>query len=160
MRSVEKTSQGTKYHFQAIVSYRSFQLLVKIFNKAMCGILFMFLLSCGTCQVVAALVLLNKSEQISFLIKTLFSIAVIESFLVFVVDFYEQSETTLADLKRNFNDNLGIRRKERKHLGLFLRSCQVASIRLGFSNYIEKLTPPLVQMYCVDRLVDLLLLQN
>lgn len=111
-----KTNQETNYHFQAIAMHRSFHLLVKMFNEAICGLLFIFLLAFRITQVVAALVLLNKTEETSMLLRTLFSIAIIVTILIFLVvfgfpgDFYQQSEYAMADLKRRINGDLCIKR--------------------------------------------------
>lgn len=97
----------------------------------------------------------------------LFSMTVLRAVLIFLVvygfagDFYKDSELSLSQLKEQagirFNGKIAVR--ERIHREKFLRSCQVQKVKFGLSNFIEKTTPPIFQLFCLDRIADLLLIR-
>ncbi len=76
-------------------------------------------------------------------------------------DFYQRSNFLLLSLKQNMGnvEHRLISRKQVKYRQTFLNSCQVEKIKFGLSNFIEKSTPPMFQLFCVERIVDFLLVK-
>ncbi len=126
------------------------------------------LVTVGVGQMGCAAVIISQktSNDTPFLLNLFFIVSIVQSVLVFLMvygsfgDFYVESDKCLATLKRLVSDqNLPNRRKQ-LHMHKFLNSVQIAKVRFGFSNFIEKNTPPLFQQFCIERLVDLLLVNK
>lgn len=151
-----------------IVSYRAYHLVVEYFNEFMKTVLVLFLLGCGTAEIVSTALLIRQTKtdmMISLPLNLFFSACVLESGLVilgvygFPGEFYQKSKLSLDFLRREASHKI-IAARKRKYFFKFLRSCYVLKIRFGLSNFIEKTTPPEFQKFCTDRIIDILLTQN
>lgn len=148
-----------------VIFYRVIHLLVELCNNLISSLLFLCLLVCGTCQVVSAVTTLLHASSLNFLLLIFFIMTVSQTSLIHLVvygfagEFYRSSDLSLLQLKRHMgiHYNLGLIKKEHKYRQRFLRSCQVQKIKFGMSNYIEKTTPPVFQFYCLNRIIDLIL---
>ncbi len=150
------------------VAYRAFHLVVERFNKCISSVLALFLLSCGASQVVSAALLVQQTKtnlKISLPLNLFFVLAVIETILIIMVvfgypgDFHQDSKNTLAMLRRKILHKI-ILPKKRMYCKTFLRSCSVLKIRFGLANFIEKSTPSVFQLFCANRIIDVLLTQS
>ncbi len=162
-----KNSCGTRI-FQEIVLCRFLHLLVKQYNKMMQTLLFLMLITCDTTEIISATNIIHhsSSQSIPLPLKIFFAVASIQTGITILVafgftgDFYKESYKSLAGLKKeNRNVKLRSTRQEKKYRKTFLISCQVQKIQFGMSNFIEKTTPPIFQLYCMNRIIDLLLVR-
>lgn len=143
---------------------RAIHLLVERCNDAIRSLLFWFLLTPGTAQVIAAVTIVH-STIINLLLLLLFAMTVLQTVMTIVVvygfagDFNKDSELSLLQLQKqaSIQYDVNVGRKERKYRERFLRSCQVQKVKFGLSNFIEKSTPPLFQLYCLNRIIVMLL---
>lgn len=150
-----------------ITLYRVVQLLVELCNDVLGSLLFLFLLACGTSQVVSAVTTILYASSIDVFVALFFTVMVFETSLIYMVvyglagNFYRASELSLLELNKHATIHLNkiVERKERKQRKKFLKSCQVQKVKFGLSNFIEKTTPPMFQLYCLERIIDLLLVQ-
>lgn len=147
-----------------IIFYRVIHLLVEFCNNLISSLLFLFLLACGTAQVMSAVTTILHSSSLNFLLLLFFLMAVSQTFLIYLVvygfagEFYRSSDLALLQLKRHIGINgIKIAKKEHKYREKFLRSCQVQKIKFGMSNFIDKTTPLIFQLYCLNRIIDLIL---
>lgn len=119
-----------------VTSFRAVHLLVELFNEVISSLLF-------------------------------FIVVVFEATMIFLVvyglagDFNLASKMSLTQLKMEAGSQCHgkLLRKERIYREKLLRSCQVHKIKFGLSNFIEKTTPPVFQLYCLNRMIDLLLVK-
>ncbi len=150
------------------ISYRSLHVLVEIYNQTMRSIFFVFLLTCETAEIISAVtfVLHKYRSQIPLSLSMFFILAMFEAvFIILVVyglagDFYQQSTSSLCQLTRlacNIHD-ARVTKMELKYREKFLRSCQKQKIKFGLSNFIEKTKPPVFQLFCLNRMIDLMLI--
>lgn len=146
---------------------RANHVLAEIYNDSVRSILFFFLLTTGVGQITSAVTLIvqTPSDSVPFLANLFFVSLIPQSILVNLVafgfggEFYKSSSSSLKRLKQNVLTLNSINRRDRKFLQAFLNSCQVGKIRFGFSNFIEKTTPLIFQQFCIDRIIDLLLVR-
>ncbi len=150
------------------VAHRTFHLIVERFNTYVSSVLVLFLITCGVCQIVSASILVQQTKldlNISLPLNIIFVVIVFETTLVimgvfgFPGKFYQNSKSALDFLKRKVLLEITTSRK-RKYCTHFFESCQVLKIRFGLSNFIEKTTPPIFQLFCADRIIDVLLTQQ
>ncbi len=147
---------------------RAVHLLVEKYNAVMRTLLFAVLLALGILQVISVVNLVLESwSSVPIMVNLFYGATFLESFLVVLVgygfagDLHLVSKHTLARLKAQVlsKDYGRFGRKEHKYKKAFVMSCQVQKIKFGLSNFIEKTTPPVFQLFCSDRIVDLLLAQ-
>lgn len=151
-----------------VTFFRVIHLLVERCNDVLSSLLFLFLICCGVSQIMSAVTIIRQSSSINIFMICFFAAVVFQTFFVYVVlyglagDVYRSSKSTIVKLKRQANLHLGglHKRKERRYRVMFLESCQVQNVRFGLSNFIEKTTPPMFQLYCLNRIVDLLLVRK
>lgn len=150
------------------VAYRAFQLVVKRFNKYIGSVLLMFLVTCGALQIVSASLLVHQTKsdlKISMPLNLFFIATVFETVPIIIIvygfpgEFYHKSKKTLIVLKKKVLHEVEPSHKRTTYIK-FLDSCQVSKIRLGLSNFIEKTTPLVFQLFCADRIIDVLLTQS
>lgn len=170
-RSLSKTfliqRKSTNYEvlLQELSIFRRIHLLVATYNEAMRTLLFMFLFTCGVTQVISAVTLITQPNSVSLppLVYLFFGGVFIETILIILVvygfagDFYQTSETSLAKLNQVVRSGR-MQKKERKFREKYLLSCQVQKMNFGLSNFIEKTTPLIFQLFCLERIIDILLL--
>lgn len=131
-----------------------------------------YLVCCGTCQVGSAFMLLAEAEgnlmSVSWPLKLFFVSVVVETVVIILVvygfagDFYQDSVNGLDNIRKQVNrssSQFGYKSKIRKYFTKFLVSCPPMKIRLGLSNFIEKTTPLVFQMFCTCRIIDVLLVR-
>ncbi len=150
-----------------IVSYRVIHLLVELCNEVIQSVLLIFLITCGTAQVISATSIILLGSSMNLFLTLLFSITVLQAVLIFSIvygfagEFYKASELSLQQLKRHacIQYKTKLVKKEKKFRETFLRSCQAQKVKFGLSNFIDKTTSQVFQLYCLDRIIDLLLLR-
>lgn len=143
-------------------------ILVGLLNICLGSTLVVLLIGLGICQVMSAFILINPHTAgltpiplkvfyavIAFIVSPILVIA-----YGFAGNFYDASVKSLHDLKRKAKLTLLKQRKQRKVCEKFLASCQVQKIQFGATNYIDKLTPLVFQQFCIDRIIDLVLVQK
>lgn len=146
---------------------RANHVLAEIYNKSMRTLLFIFLLTSGVGQIISTvtLILQTNSDSVPFLANVFFASVVPQAVLINLVafgfggQFHKSSNLSLKQLKQSVRTVKSIKIRDRKYLERFLNSCQASKIKFGLSNFIEKRTPPMFQQFCVQRIVDLLLLR-
>ncbi len=141
--------------------------MVNRYNNIMQTLLFMVLATSGITQIVSTVtIVLSKSSEvpvylIGFLLKTSIQATVV--ILVaygFAGDFNQESSKSLERLNReNRNRICLVQRQEFLYTKKFLASCQVQRVQFDLSNFIEKTTPLVFQLYCINRIIDLLLVK-
>lgn len=142
-------------------------LLVDRYNVAMGPQLFNLLTASAITQVICATALIQPDcNSIPILLSTFYFALLISMFFTtlavfgFAGDFYASSFTTLSKFKRNAAHQLkNISKREHSFRSRFLVSCQVQKVKFGLSNFIDKTTPVIFEMFCVNRIVDMLLLK-
>lgn len=147
--------------------FRANHVLAEMYNTSMQTVLLFFLITCGVAQTISAFTLIVQTETDSVpLLANIFFVAVIlQAFLVNLIvygfggDFYKASDLSLKRLKQSAYTVSSLQVRDRKHLQRFFKSCQVGKIKFGLSNFIEKTTPPIFQLFCINRIIDLLLLR-
>lgn len=147
--------------------FRVLHLLVELFNSIVISLLFLFLIGCGTSQIMSVVTIILHYTSMNFLLMMFFTITTLEATLIILVvygfagEFYRTSALSLLKLQNKagirYFGSLG--KRERKYRERFLRSCQAQKVKFGFSNFIEKNTPPIFQLFCLNRIIDLLLLR-
>lgn len=151
-----------------VVSYRAFTLVVELFNECVSSLLVVFLVAVGVIQVIpTALVIQQMKSDLQIpMALNVFLVGMIAdtTFIILCVysfpgEFYENSKKSLIFLRRKALCQITSAIK-RRHAIATLRSCSVLKIRFGLSNFIEKTTPPAYQLFCTDRIIDILLTQN
>lgn len=149
---------------------RAIHLLVERYNAAMNSLLCSLLLSSGMTQVISASTLIRQPNFNSAdIILNLFYLAItINTFFIttvmygFAGDFFAASDFKLSHLKRNVvKKTLEIvLKREHRFRSRFLAACQVEKVQFCVSNFIEKTTPLVFELYILDRTVDMLLVTN
>lgn len=97
------------------------------------------------------------------MVVCIYATLVILAMYGFAADVNAESADFLSKLKRQkkkLTGNSNEQRRQRKFKEKFVASCQVEKIQFGMSNFIEKATPPAFQLYCINRIVDLLLVHE
>lgn len=135
----------------------------------MSSIQFMVLVATGITEVICATTLIRQLACNSApILLNLFYFgfvlnAVVVAFVVygFAGDFYVASHLALSKFKRQVrNQNAGSLPKHKRNFrSRFLVSCQVEKVRFGLSNFIDKTTPAVFQLFCVNRVIDMLLVK-
>jgi len=148
--------------------YRQIQILVDSFNKIMSAQLVVFSITFGTGQISVALDLfrLSLSTQQTFAelaskfwlstynVSILCNISVVINLLFGCcaeVNYISHKVNSRIKRKKSLKTSL-----EHK---LFLKSISDLKIKFGSTNYLERLTPVMFQVYLVERLIDILLLR-
>lgn len=137
------------------------------YNRCVNSILVMLLITVRAGQIVSASLLMQQAKS-DLKIPLPFNIVFVCSFIQcsFVIlgvfsfpgEFYQNSKESHDILKRK--SLIKFRAAQvRRHTIQFLRSCNVLKIKFGLSNFIEKTTPPVFQLFCTDRIIDILLTQ-
>lgn len=133
-----------------------------MYNNGMRSIFFVALLGTGIAQIIPVVVLI-RTTSLSFVITIFFvSLAIQASLIILIVygfagNVHTVSKVSLAKLEQVVRSgNFG--RFNQRYLERFLSSCQILKIKFGMSNFIEKSTPPIFQLFCIERCIDLLLL--
>ncbi len=148
-----------------LYKYRVVHLLVEEYNKAMHSILLFLFISAGLFQTMSVVTLILLWNFLPFILELIFAFIVLQASVIilfiygFAGDFNEMSKHSLSRLKKEVDNEQGLSRKERKYWNMFLRSCQIERIKFGMSNFIEKTTPPAFQLFCLCRIIDLLLVR-
>ncbi len=128
-------------------------------------LLLVILLTMGVTQVVcvATLILCKTSEVPMFLVVFLI-LCIFNSTLLIIVaygfagDFHQESTRSFKCLHKQNRNRVGVvPRREYLYAEKFLAACQAQNFQFGLSNFIEKTTPLVFQLYCMDRIIDLLL---
>lgn len=154
------------------IFYRQIQVLAGMFNEIERIQLVSILASVGTAQVVAACRLLGSSQSRSlntnlladkasqYLVDGFHLIILMNTSIVINFTFgycsqmNEASRKFLAKLKSSVRINKNSSSKR------MIKSCAEVRVVFGENNYIEKLTPVVYQMFLVERIVELLLLNR
>lgn len=149
-----------------VLFYRIIHLLVESYNTVVRSLLLLLSVTNATAQVISASTLILQNSSTNLVLLLFFGMTVIQTILTFQVvygfagNFFWFSKSSLLQLKRQvgfqYNDRL---RREHHYREKFLRSCQVQKVRFGWSNFIEKTTPPIFQLFCLNRIIDLLLVR-
>ncbi len=146
----------------ALNELREIHLLTTMYNNGMRSIFFVALLGTGIAQIIPVVVLI-RTTSLSFVITIFFvSLAIQASLIILIVygfagNVHTVSKVSLAKLEQVVRSgNFG--RFNQRYLERFLSSCQILKIKFGMSNFIEKSTPPIFQLFCIERCIDLLLL--
>lgn len=149
-----------------IIAYRSLQILIELFNVSMRSMLFLLLLACGTNQLASACGLIRNGSSIHFIMSLLFEIMIFETVIVIAVvyglagQFYDNSVKSIVKLEQMARYSHVKDKTNRKYILKFLMSCHFGlRIKFGLSNFIEKTTPLIFQKFCVDRIIDILLVR-
>lgn len=154
---------------------RGIHILVELYNETMRTLLFLFLFSCGMIQINCAVTLIYECKQYSvggshmpISLILFFTFSYIQQILIILVvygfagGFYRQSKEFLEVAKRNIGGGIKytncIAKKERQYRKMYLLSCQIERVKFGLSNFIEDKTPPIFQLFCMDRIIDSLLI--
>lgn len=160
--AISKEKIGGDFMDLAISDLRKIHLLVEMHNDAMRSAFFFLAFTCGMAQIVSSVVLV-RPEPLPFLVTFFFTAMTLETSLVILVvygfagDVHKTSTVSLLKLKQIIRSVChGNCKKERKYLGCFLAYCQTAKIRFGLSNFIEKSTSLIFQLFCVQHMIDLL----
>ncbi len=153
----------------SITVYRAIHLLVELFNDAMNSQLFVLMLTCGITEVICAGLIINRSgsSNLPFFLRMFFIILFVQAtvgilgWYGFSGDFNQISERSLCKIRRheNITHLEHITRRERKYKKKLLCSFQVQKIKFGLSNYIDKTTPAVFELFCLQRIIDLLLVR-
>lgn len=152
---------------RSITVCRAIHLLVELYNDAMNSLLFILMLACGVTEITSALLIINRSgsNNLPFFLEMFFVILLIQAtvgilgWYGFAGDFNQISERSLCKIMRQGSMLPKLTQKERNFKEKTLRSFQVGRIKFGLSNYIEKTTPAIFELFCLQRMVDLLLVQ-
>lgn len=154
-------------HRNSETTFRAVHVLVELFNEAMHTLFFTMLVTCGSVQVLAAVAVINqaRTSTLPLLINLFFGTLVVDAAIIigtvfgFAGNLYKRSEVLLNQLRKQIKSRqpFNSTRKEYKYKKSFLNSCQVAKVKFGLSNFIEKTTPPIFQLFCLNRIIDLLL---
>lgn len=150
-----------------IIMFRANHVLSEIYNIYIRTSLFLFLLTAGVAQIISAVTLITQTstDSVPCLANLFFASVVLQaSFTIFIVfgfggEFHKSSDLSLKRLKQKTLTFNTVTTKERKYLQRFLNSCQVGKIKFGLSNFVETTTAPIFQLFCVERIIDLLLLR-
>lgn len=116
------TSQGSDVPCLEIYLYRVVHLLVELCNHVLGSLLFLFLLACGTSQVVSAIATILHASSMDILIVLFFIATVFQISLVYIVvygfagNFYRDSKLSLLELSKHASNQLNkiVVRKEQK----------------------------------------------
>lgn len=142
---------------------------MELYNDAMNSQLLVLMVGCGVSEVASAVILIKQSSssdipfflQIFFVVLFIQSVVRILGLYGFAGDFYQISANSLSVLYHQvdtlFTGNTTS--KQRKYREKVLKSFQVQKVKFGFSNYIEKTTPAVFELFCLQRIIDLLLLK-
>ncbi len=159
--------QTTNFIHPEIVKCRANHVLAEIYNASLCTLLFHSLVACGATQIISAVTLIvqSSSDGVPLLANMFFAFIIPQAFLVFIIvfgiggEFHNTSNISLKRLMQGVLTTSSLTRQDRRYLQRYLTSCQVGKIKLGFSNFIEKTTPPILQLFCVNRIIDLILVR-
>lgn len=109
------------------------------------------------------LILCKTSEVPGFLFIFLL-VCFIQATLIIIVaygfagNFHQESAKSLKRLHEENRYRVDfVPRREFLYAKKYLVACQVQKVQFGLSNFIEKITPLVFQRYCLDRIIDLLL---
>lgn len=138
------------------------QLLMENFNGALRIFYAFTLVVTGTCEVVSLSILLGPLKSQVPPPLWLFFIGVAAESILTILVFYDFAANLHYVTTRSFSI---LQSKEKviksRYLKRFLKSCQVLRVQIGSSNnYLEKRTPLVFQKFCIDRIIDLLLLSK
>ncbi len=155
-------------HYNEIINsinagLREIHLLAEMCNDSMQTLFFFLLLTSGITQLISVVALI-RPDPLPFLVIMFFIAVALQSILIntvlygFAGDVHETSKRSLQKLKQGV-ENMYLRnvRKERTYFRCSLASFQTTKIRFVMSNFIGKCTPPIFQIFCIDRIIDVLL---
>ena len=155
-----KTSE---YNSSAINALREIYILAEMYNTAMRSLFLFLLLLSGVTQIISVVALMQP-EPLPFLVTLFFTTAVLQTIIVilgvygFAGEVHKMSTFSMSQLKLTLrNRYTGCCKREHKYFERFLFSCQAIKIRFGLSNFIEKSTPPVFQLFCLARIIDWIL---
>ncbi len=169
IRNVEGIEISKRYFInQGFIIQRSLHIVVQLLNICMGSTLVVLFFGLGICQVISAFILLNPHTAALTPIPLKIVCAIVACFVFptllivygFAGKFYDDSIKFLQDLQRKVKLTFIKQTKRRIEYEKFLVSCQVQKIRFGLTNFIDKLTPLVFQQFCMDRIIDLVLVQK
>lgn len=140
------------------------------------SLLFLCMFAAGVWQIMSAVTLVFQFHQLRVGGNTMplslnlcFATVTVEETLVilvlygFVGDIYNESKKSLRDLKRKIvggpNQGIILTRKEQNYRKMYIASCQIEKFQFELSNYIEKKTVPVFQIFCCNRIIDILFIK-
>lgn len=149
-----------------VVTFRANHVLAETYNASMRTVLFLFLLTSGIAHILSAVTLIvqTSSDSVPFLVNMFFAAIVPETVLIHLIvfgfgaDFYRFSDLSLKQLKQSVLKGT-MQIKDRKYLQRIINSIQVGKVKFGLSNFIDKTTPPIFQLFCLNRIIDILLVR-
>lgn len=162
--------ENLKQHFinQGVVMQRAVHIIMKLLNICLGSTIVVLLIGLGICQVMSAFILINphNAELTPIPLKLVYAVITCFVFPILVIaygfagNFYDDSVKLLQELKRKAKLSYLKQPKQRKVYEKFIASCQVQKIEFGVTNFIDKLTPLVFQKFCIDRIIDLVLVQK
>lgn len=147
---------------------RAVHIVMQLLNICLGSTIVVLLIRLGICQVMSAFILYNPHTaeltpiplRIFYAVITCFVFPMLVIAYSFAGNFYVDSVKLLLDLKRKAKLSFLKQSKQRKVCEKFQASCQVQKIEFGVTNYIDKLTPLVFQKFCIDIIIDLVLVQK
>lgn len=139
-------------------------LLVELFNDGISTIFFVIFFGSGVVQILSVVTIIDHTT-LSPLLILVFAVLAAQTVLNILVvygvagDVFEVSLNSISCLRRKVKIVNNLSRVQRRYLERFLASCAVERVDFGMSNFIEKTTPLEFQLFCLERIIDLLLLR-
>ncbi len=149
---------------------RAIHILVEQYNQSLHSLWFEVLVASGITQIICVVALIGQPScnsvavvvNLFYLATTVLTVLINVIIYGFAGNLYENSKKHLSNLQQQ-NVPKGLSRAAKKEFKMrktFFKSCQVEKIKFGMSNFIEQTTPPIFQLFCIARIIDLLLLKK
>ncbi|OXA44836.1 hypothetical protein Fcan01_20942 [Folsomia candida] len=109
-------------------------------------------------QTISLYVIIASLENISFGVASFFFLIGLDFFLIIHVTLHSQSKPYVVSVK--FFENMKTLRLKSAWFKKFLKSCPPLKVGMGEGKFFDELTSFIIWQFCVDRLINMLLLEK
>jgi len=139
--------------------------MLQIFNQIHSGILVVLLVFFKMGMILAAVVLLSKSNSNIFVNLILYQFVLYAIIFILIIfgncgNVHQSSCETLTTMRRKleyFDESSGVEKRRRMRV---VKSLPVVKIKFGSTNFIEVTTPFVYLQFVLQRIVDCMLVSN
>ncbi|XP_035713115.1 uncharacterized protein LOC118437830 [Folsomia candida] len=118
----------------------------------------LFVLLCIVCQVISLYVIITSWANISLGVFAFFYLMGFDFFIMIHVTLHSQSKSYVASLK--FAENMKSLQSRNPWFRKFLKSCPPLKVGMGDGKFFDALSAFVIFQFCVDRLINLLLMEK
>ncbi|XP_035711382.1 uncharacterized protein LOC118436855 [Folsomia candida] len=159
IKMIEGQLAHYKYAIHGLSAFRVAQVFQNLVNSVMGKPLITIFVSLSImCQIISLYVIITSWEKISFGVSAFFYLMGIDFFVVIHITLHSLSKSYVVTVK--FAKNMTSLRSQNAWFKKFLRSCPPLKVGMGDGKFFDGLTSFIIWQFCVDRLINMLLLDK